>query len=70
MYSHMNFALLGLVYENITGKTVEQGWNELYHEKMGMPSSFHNYPGPDADAIIPYNDSWAIFSYNIGFDAP
>ncbi|KAE9373918.1 putative penicillin-binding protein [Stipitochalara longipes BDJ] len=70
MYSNLNYALLGLVYENITGTTVEEGWNKLYHSKLNMLSSSYVYPGLDADAIIPHNDSWAVFSYSLGIQAP
>jgi len=70
MYSNLNFVLLGLVYENITGNTLEQAWENLYHEKLNMTSSTFMYPGPDVDSIIPYNDTFAIFSYSLGLYTP
>lgn len=70
MYSNLNFVLLGLIYENITGNTLDQAWQNLYQDKLDMTSSTYMYPGPDADAIIPYNDTWAIFSYSLGLETP
>jgi len=70
MYSNLNFVLLGLIYENITGNTIEQGWDDLYHNKLNMKSTTYMYPGADVDAIVPYNDTWAIFSYNLGLGTP
>ncbi|EXJ89929.1 hypothetical protein A1O3_02996 [Capronia epimyces CBS 606.96] len=70
MYSNLNFVLLGLIYENITGVSLEQAWQKIYHEKLNMTSSTYKYPGPAADAIIPYNESFALFSYDMGLDTP
>lgn len=70
MYSNLNFALLGMVYEAIRGETLEKGWDKLYHKKLNMPSTTLTHPGPNADTIIPYNDTWAIFSYSLGLEDP
>jgi CubicO group peptidase (beta-lactamase class C family) len=70
MYSNFNFVLLGLIYENITENALEQGWDNLYYDKLNMQLTTYLYPGADADAIIPYNDTWAIFSYSLGLEAP
>lgn len=70
MYSNLNFVLLGLVYESITGQTLERGWDNIYHDKLNMSSTTYSYPGPDVDAIIPYNDTFAIFSYSLGIETP
>lgn len=69
-YSNIAYALLGFAYEAITGRTYDQGFLDIYHGKLDMTSSTPRYPGPDVDAIIPRNDSYAIFSYDIGNQGP
>jgi hypothetical protein len=70
IYSNLAYSILGLVYMNITGKDMTQGFLDLYHGKLGMNSSYALYPGPEADAVIPRNDSYALFSYDIGLSGP
>ena len=69
-YSNNAFVILSFAYETITGQTLDQGFHDLYTGKLGMTSTTPTYPGPDADAIIPRNDSYAIFSYDIGVEGP
>jgi CubicO group peptidase (beta-lactamase class C family) len=70
IYSNLAYSILGLVYKKITGKDMAQGFLDLYHGKLGMNSSYALYPGPKVDAVIPRNDSYALFSYDIGLSGP
>lgn len=70
IYSNLAYAILGLAYETITGKDIFQGQRDVFIGRLGMTSTTPKYPGPDADAIIPRNDSYAIFSYDIGVQGP
>lgn len=70
IYSNLAYAILGLAYETITGKDIFQGQRGVLFERLGMTGTTPKYPGPDADAIIPRNDSYAIFSYDIGIQGP
>lgn len=70
IYSNLAFAILGLAYENITGKSITQGQRDVFVSRLGMKSTTPTYPGCEADAIIPRNDSYAIFTYDIGIQGP
>lgn len=61
-YSNIAYALLGFAYETITGRSIDDGQLDLYIERLGMTSTTPRAPGKDADAIIPRNDSYAIFT--------
>lgn len=69
-YSNLAYALLGLAYENITGRSMADGQMNVLNQKLGMASTTPLAPGNGADAIIPRNDSFAIFSYDIGIQGP
>lgn len=70
IYSNIAYNILGLAYENITGRTYNQGLIDLYQGKLGMSSTTPKPPGSDANAFIPYNDSFALFSYDSGLYTP
>ena len=70
IYSNPAYAILGLAYQNITGKNITQGLNDLYVKRLGMTSTSMYYPGPQVDAIIPRNDSYAFFSGSLDIEAP
>ncbi|KAK5451815.1 hypothetical protein LTS15_007538 [Exophiala xenobiotica] len=69
-YSNLAYAILGLAYENITGRSILDGQRDTFINKLGMTSTTPTVPGPDADAIIPRNDSFALFTYDIGIQGP
>jgi CubicO group peptidase (beta-lactamase class C family) len=69
-YSNLAYAILGLAYENITGRSILDGQRGTFINKLGMTSTTPTVPGPDADAIIPRNDSFALFTYDIGIQGP
>jgi hypothetical protein len=58
-----------LAYENVTGKTLAAGQNAIF-EMLGMTSTSYSAPGADANTIIPFNESYSLFNYSIGLDAP
>jgi CubicO group peptidase (beta-lactamase class C family) len=70
VYSNLAYAILGLAYENITGQSIFDGQRDVFINKLGMTSTTPTAPGAGADAIIPRNDSYAIFSYDIGIQGP
>jgi CubicO group peptidase (beta-lactamase class C family) len=70
IYSNLAYAILGLAYETITGKNISQGQRDVFIKKLGMTATTPTYPGPQADAVIPRNDSYAVFSYDIGIQGP
>ena len=69
-YSNLAYAILGFAYETITGRTLDEGFLDTFQGKLGMTSSTPTYPGSNVDAVIPRNDSYAIFSYDIGNQGP
>jgi len=69
-YSNLAYLLLGLVYEEITGRTIDDGQTDVFHNKLGATSSYPRPPTVDVDAVIPYNDSFALFSYDLGLLSP
>ncbi|KAK4943422.1 hypothetical protein LTR10_016913 [Elasticomyces elasticus] len=70
IYSNLAYAILGLAYENITGRSIFDGERDVFNNKLGMTSTTPTAPGAGADAIIPRNDSFAVFSYDIGIQGP
>jgi CubicO group peptidase (beta-lactamase class C family) len=70
VYSNLAYVLLGLAYQNITGNPLVEAHDDLFQNVLGMHSTSASYPGIQADAIIPRNDSWAVFSYNLGLYWP
>jgi CubicO group peptidase (beta-lactamase class C family) len=66
----MAFTILGFAHEDITGRPLSEAFEDIYQNKLGMRSTTPNYPGTDADAIIPYNDTYTTFSYSTGFEWP
>ncbi len=69
-YSNVAFAILGFAYENITGRPLTQGYEDIYQKGLGMLSTTPNHPPPNADAVIPHNDTYAVYSYNLGVQWP
>lgn len=69
-YSNLAYLLLGLVYEQITGRTIDEGQADVFHNKLGATSSYPRPPTGEVDAVIPYNDSFALFSYDLGLLSP
>lgn len=69
-YSNVAYVILGMAFENITGRTLEDAYTDLYHNKLGMLSTTAGYPGHDVDAVIPRNDSYAAFSLDLGLYGP
>jgi CubicO group peptidase (beta-lactamase class C family) len=59
-----------MVYENITGQSFLDAYTKVFQEGLGMTSTFADHPPADIDAIIPYNDTYAIFSYSLGLQWP
>lgn len=51
-YSNVAFILLGIVLENITGKSYEDLVDSLFFRPLGMPSSTLKKPR-DSEGIIP-----------------
>ncbi|KAH8691668.1 beta-lactamase/transpeptidase-like protein [Talaromyces proteolyticus] len=69
VYSNLAIAILALAYEEITGIPFDAGFSRIFNEKLGL-SSTYRYPPPGADAIIPHNDSFSLFSSDLGLEAP
>jgi CubicO group peptidase (beta-lactamase class C family) len=65
-YSNVAFTFLQFVYESITGRSFSQAFDELYQDRLQMHSTSSLHPVKDVDAVIPHNDTWAVFSYPIG----
>jgi hypothetical protein len=61
--------LLGFAYENITGKKISDGQDAVF-KKLNMTSTSYYAPGQGADTVIPFNDTYAQFSWSIGLDGP
>lgn len=69
-YSNLAYAILGLAFEAATGGSFVEAADNIFQNKLGMISTSVNAPTGDYDAIIPRNDSYAIFTYNIGIEGP
>lgn len=69
-YSNVAYVILGMAFENITGRSLEDAFTDLYHNKLGMLSTTAGYPGQDVNAVIPRNDSYAAFSLDVGLYWP
>ena len=69
-YSNVAYAILGLAYENITGVSWAEATDNVFNDKLGMPSTTARLPADGYDAVIPYNDSFALFTWDIGLDGP
>ena len=69
-YSNLAYAIIGLAYEAATGVPFEQAADSVFQEKLGMPSTSVRVPKGDYDAIIPENDTFALFTYDIGVQGP
>ncbi len=52
-YSNVAFIMLGIVLENITGKSYEDLVNSLFFQPLGMQSSTLRKPR-DSNGIIPH----------------
>lgn len=59
-----------MAYESITGRSFEDGFNNVYRERLGLDSAYADSPPKDIDAIIPHNDTFATFSHSIGLQWP
>jgi CubicO group peptidase (beta-lactamase class C family) len=70
VYSNIAFAILALAYEEITKVPFEEGFSRVYNQKLGLSSTTPSQPPKDANAIIPRNESFSLFSYDLGLEAP
>ncbi|KAL0940306.1 uncharacterized protein CTRU02_203069 [Colletotrichum truncatum] len=52
VYSNEAFQLLGWAYENITGETMEQGFNSAIVKPLGLSRTFWNPPENDPNANV------------------
>ncbi|RFU31615.1 hypothetical protein B7463_g4741, partial [Scytalidium lignicola] len=68
-YSNMAYILLGFAYENITGKSINQGQLD-FAQILGMNSTTPTPPGDNVDAIIPRNNTYAQWNYDGGIQDP
>lgn len=59
-----------MAYESITGRSFQDGFNSLYRDRLGLDSAYADMPPKDIDAVIPYNDTYAIFTHSIGVQWP
>lgn len=59
-----------MAYEKITGQSFKDGFNSVYRDRIGMSSAYADSPPEGVDAVIPYNDSYATFTYSIGLQWP
>lgn len=71
-YSDLAFMVLGMVYENITGQSIDVGQNKIFNDRLNMHSTYARPPNIDAniDAIIPWNESIAHFYHDFGIMSP
>jgi CubicO group peptidase (beta-lactamase class C family) len=69
-YSNVAYAILGLAYEAIAGVPIDKAQDTLYNDKLGMTDTTAHAPPSSVDAVIPYNDSYALFTYDIGIQGP
>lgn len=69
VYSNVAYQILALAYEEITGRSIDEGQLKIYSE-LGMTSTTPTAPGSDANAIIPYNTTFSAFDYNLGLAGP
>ncbi|CRG87024.1 putative membrane protein C663,14c [Talaromyces islandicus] len=70
VYSNIAFAILALAYEEITKVPFDVGFSRVYNHKLGLSSTTPRQPPQDANAIIPRNESFSLFSYDLGLEAP
>jgi CubicO group peptidase (beta-lactamase class C family) len=70
VYSNLAFAILALAYEEITKVPFDVSFSRIYNESLGLSSTTARYPPQDVDAIIPRNESFSLFSYDLGLEAP
>lgn len=69
VYSNVAYQILALAYEEITGRSIDEGQLEIYSQ-LGMTSTTPTAPGSEANAIIPYNTTFSAFDYNLGLAGP
>jgi CubicO group peptidase (beta-lactamase class C family) len=69
-YSNLAYAILALAYESATGVPFDKAVDDLFVNKLGMTSTTSHVPQGDYDAVIPRNDSYALFTYDIGIQGP
>ncbi len=70
-YSNLGFAILGLAYDAASGGVPwDEAGDSLYNDKLGMLATTSHAPADGADAVIPYNDTFALFTWDIGIEAP
>lgn len=62
--------VLGLVYQNITGRSIDDGQMEVFKDRLGMASTYARPPAQGVDAIVPYNESVAHFYHDFGIMSP
>ncbi|GIZ47624.1 hypothetical protein CKM354_001071200 [Cercospora kikuchii] len=69
-YSNAGFFLLALVLERITGKSFPELMHHSLIERLGLNSTSYYAPNSTARAVIPINDTAAMWSFDIGPVAP
>jgi CubicO group peptidase (beta-lactamase class C family) len=70
-YSNVAYAILGLAYDKVSGGVPwDTALDSLFNDKLGMPSTTAHAPAAGADAVIPFNDSYALFTFDIGIQGP
>ena len=71
-YSNLAYAILGFAYENITGRSLTEAYEDIFQKGLGMSSTTPGpgYPPKNGDSIIPYNETFSLFNYSIGVQWP
>ncbi|KAK5172114.1 uncharacterized protein LTR77_003752 [Saxophila tyrrhenica] len=70
-YSNLAYAILGLAYEKASGgMRWDTAADKLYNHELGMLATTAHAPAAGADAVIPYNDSYSLFTFDIGIEGP
>ncbi|PIA92030.1 hypothetical protein CB0940_09539 [Cercospora beticola] len=69
-YSNAGFFLLALVLERITGKSFPELMQHSLIEQLGLNSTSYYAPNSTTRAVIPVNDTVAMWSLDIGPVAP
>jgi hypothetical protein len=59
-----------MVYENITGRSFVDGYTRVFQAGLGMTSTFPDHPPEGINAIIPFNDTYSVFTYSLGLQWP
>jgi CubicO group peptidase (beta-lactamase class C family) len=69
-YSNTAFLLLAYALEGITNKTYDQAFEETLAKPLKLSQTFLHTPPKGSDAIISFNDSTSLFSWDLGDASP